>query len=231
MNLILWMLLGHSLGDFYFQTKRMASEKGKYLFKHVIVYTATMMVIYWLVTRSHAVVFLGLIVMSSHFLIDRINLFLNRKYPNTALLIFILDQAFHLVILIGFLVVYDEVVIIGDQANHVLLLTTIIFYLIMPSSTLIDKVLSTVNKDQFPKIFVLDEGTVIGILERMLILVMGISGSISGIGLLVAAKTMVRYGQFDDPEKDSNFRSKYLIGTLLSVLIGFILYLCFDWLK
>lgn len=231
MNLILWMMLGHVLGDFYFQTNRMASEKEKYLVIHITVYTAIILVIYWLLTWSNDVIVLGIIVLSTHFLIDMANHCISRKHPNMVLLIFVLDQILHMVILISFIVINGDAVVIKGQVNQGLLLTTIFLYLIMPSSILIDKVLSTVNKDQLSIMFVLDEGTVIGILERMLILVMGISGSISGIGFLIAAKTMVRYGQFDDNEKSSNFRSKYLIGTLSSVLLGFILYLCFDCLK
>ncbi|MFV0381954.1 MAG: DUF3307 domain-containing protein [Breznakia sp.] len=231
MNLILAMLLAHSLGDFYFQTNRMASKKEKYIVGHIIIYTATIMMIYWLMTRSKDVVVLGILVLISHFLIDWLNLYISKKNLNISLLIFILDQILHVAVLISFLIMYDGIVVIKEQVNHILLFITIILYLIMPSSILIDKVLCTVDKDPSLKRFLLDEGTVIGILERMLILVMGISGSINGIGFLIAAKTMVRYGQFDDQGKNNNFRSKYLIGTLLSVLLGFLLYVCFDWIK
>lgn len=231
MNLIIAMFLGHVLGDFYFQTNKMASKKDKYIVSHVIIYTVTIMTIYWLMTRSKDVIVLGLFVLMTHFLIDWFNQYINKKNQNISVLTFIIDQTLHIAILTTFLVMYDGIVVIKEQVNTVLLLTTIILYLIMPSSILIDKVLEMVNKVQSPKMFKLDEGTVIGILERLLILVMGISGTLSGIGFLIAAKTMVRYGQFDNNGKDNNFRSKYLIGTLLSVLLGFVLYLCFAWVK
>lgn len=126
---------------------------------------------------------------------------------------------------------FDSIILSNEHVNNLLWLAVTISYLIMPSSILIDKVLCMFSKSKSTKKFELDEGTIIGILERMLILAMGVSGSINGIGFLIAAKTMVRYGQFDDKEKGTNFRSKYLIGTLLSVLLGLVLYLSFVWIK
>lgn len=67
-----------------------------------------------------------------------------------------------------------------------------------------------------------DTGTVIGIIERLLIVVLALSSSINSIAIIVATKTMVRYGQFDNAD---DFRTKYLIGTLTSILVGVSLYL------
>lgn len=234
MNLILAMLLGHALGDFYFQTNDMVSKKKENIVKHVIIYTITIVLIYWFMTKSKDVIILGIIVSISHFTIDSLNVYISKKIDNhqhVGFLTFILDQILHISVLIIYLVMFDSIIVPEEHVNNFLLLTVIISYLIMPSSILVDKVLCMINKSKSSKKFELDEGTVIGILERMLILVMGVSGSINGIGFLIAAKTMVRYGQFDDKEKDGNFRSKYLIGTLLSVLLGFVLYLSFVWTK
>lgn len=234
MNLILAMLLGHALGDFYFQTNDMVSKKKESIVKHVLIYTIIIVLIYWFMTKSKNVVVLGIIVLISHFTIDNLNVYVSKKMDNlqqVKLLTFLLDQILHISILIIYIAMFDYLTVSEVHVNNFLLFAVIISYLIMPSSILIDKVLYMVNKDKSVKKFELDEGTVIGILERMLILAMGVSGSINGIGFLIAAKTMVRYGQFDDKEKDTNFRSKYLIGTLLSVLLGFVLYLTFVWIK
>lgn len=234
MNLILAMLLGHALGDFYFQTNDMVSKKKESIVKHVLIYTIIIVLIYWFMTKSKNVLVLGIIVFISHFIIDNLNVYVSKKTENhqqVKLLTFILDQVLHVSILIIYIAMFDCLIVSEVHVNDFLLFAVIISYLIMPSSILIDKVLCMVNKDKTVKKFELDEGTVIGILERMLILTMGVSGSINGIGFLIAAKTMVRYGQFDDKEKDNNFRSKYLIGTLLSVLLGFVLYLSFVWIK
>ncbi len=234
MNLILAMLLGHALGDFYFQTNDMVSKKKESIVKHVLIYTIIIVLIYWFMTKSKNVVVLGIIVLISHFTIDNLNVYVSKKMDNhqqVKLLTFLLDQVLHISILIIYIAMFDYLTVSEVHVNDFLLFAVIISYLIMPSSILIDKVLCMVNKDKSVKKFEIDEGTVIGILERMLILAMGVSGSINGIGFLIAAKTMVRYGQFDDKEKDTNFRSKYLIGTLLSVLLGFVLYLSFVWIK
>lgn len=102
----------------------------------------------------------------------------------------------------------------------------------MPSSIIVSKVIGMITIDDSSNTFKLDEGTIIGILERLLIFVMGITGNLSGIGFLIAAKTMVRYGEFDSKIGVVNaFRAKYLIGTLTSVLLGVVFSLIFVALK
>ena len=93
-------------------------------------------------------------------------------------------------------------------------------------TTVVSKTLALVNDDYVVE-FKVDEGTIIGILERMLILLLGFTNAIGGIGFVIAAKTMVRYGQFDDKDTEfhKSFRTKYLIGTLTSVLLALIGYL------
>lgn len=235
MNLILTMLLGHVLGDFYFQTNEMVCKKKESIFKHVTIYTFTISLIYWFMTKSLATtIVFGIIILISHLVIDSLSAFIYKKYNDNqqlVLMTFIFDQILHISILIIFLRVHNNLIISEGQVNNILLFTVIVLYLIMPSSILIDRVLCVVTKSRSFKSFELDEGTVIGILERMLILVMGVSGTISGIGFIIAAKTMVRYGQFDHKGQNNNFRSKYLIGTLLSVLLGFVLYLFLLWAK
>ena len=55
-------------------------------------------------------------------------------------------------------------------------------------------------------------GFVIGILERLIILTLGLLGEFGAVGLVLAAKGLARFEQL----KDKNFAEKYLIGTLLA---------------
>ncbi len=59
-------------------------------------------------------------------------------------------------------------------------------------------------------------GATIGILERLLVVTLMISGATLAIGLVVAAKTLARFKQLD--ERD--FAESYLLGTLASVAIA-----------
>lgn len=62
-------------------------------------------------------------------------------------------------------------------------------------------------------------GKYIGILERFLIAVFIIIGAYPGLVLLGAFKTLTRFRQFED----KSFAEKYLIGTLLSIVLGIIM--------
>lgn len=73
------------------------------------------------------------------------------------------------------------------------------------------------NYDSTKDGFYFDSGTIIGIIERLLIIAIALTGSINSIAIIIAAKTMVRYGQF---EGDNGFRAKYLVGTLSSIFMG-----------
>lgn len=62
-------------------------------------------------------------------------------------------------------------------------------------------------------------GKYIGILERFLIAVFIIIDAYQGLVLLGAFKTLTRFRQFED----KSFAEKYLIGTLLSIVLGIII--------
>lgn len=59
-------------------------------------------------------------------------------------------------------------------------------------------------------------GRYIGYLERFIIFLLCLFDSISTIGFILAAKTLVRYKDINNNE--DNFQEKYLIGTLLSTI-------------
>jgi len=59
-------------------------------------------------------------------------------------------------------------------------------------------------------------GATIGVLERLLIVVLVLTGSEAAIGFVVAAKTLARFRQLDDRD----FAEYYLLGTLASVAIA-----------
>ncbi|HZK72111.1 MAG TPA: DUF3307 domain-containing protein, partial [Clostridia bacterium] len=59
-------------------------------------------------------------------------------------------------------------------------------------------------------------GYLIGVLERVIILTLGLNGQIGAIGFVLAAKSLARFNQLND----KSFAEKYLVGTLLSVAIA-----------
>lgn len=74
------------------------------------------------------------------------------------------------------------------------------------------------RKEEQEEIEVAKIGSWIGILEREIILLLGLLGQYGAIGFVLTAKSLARYKQL---EKKA-FAEKYLVGTLLSCLIAFI---------
>ena len=58
--------------------------------------------------------------------------------------------------------------------------------------------------------------SLIGVLERIIILTLWLNGQLGAIGFVLAAKSLARFNQLSD----RNFAEKYLVGTLLSVVIA-----------
>lgn len=61
-------------------------------------------------------------------------------------------------------------------------------------------------------------GRIIGKLERIIISILVLSNQFGAIGFVLTAKSIARYKQLEDKK----FAEKYLVGTLTSVLIAFI---------
>lgn len=61
-------------------------------------------------------------------------------------------------------------------------------------------------------------GRYIGILERILIVIFIVQNLFQGLALIIAMKTLTRFKQFED----KRFAEYYLIGTLLSLIIGIV---------
>jgi hypothetical protein len=64
-------------------------------------------------------------------------------------------------------------------------------------------------------------GALIGKLERLLVVVFIISGQVEGIGFLVAAKSILRFGEISQA-KDRNVSEYIIIGTFLSFAWGIV---------
>lgn len=61
-------------------------------------------------------------------------------------------------------------------------------------------------------------GRWIGILEREIILILGLMGQYGAIGFVLTAKSLARFNQLND----QSFAEKYLVGTLLSSFLAIV---------
>ena len=109
--------------------------------------------------------------------------------------------------------------------GRVLLLAAAYWYTCCGGASLVRRVLDLVPVSEAPKggkdaitvpAVELSRGLVIGVLERALALTLVLASQFSALGLILAAKAIVRYQALDDRD----FAEYVLIGTLTSLLIA-----------
>ncbi|WP_010227645.1 DUF3307 domain-containing protein [Gillisia marina] len=231
MLILIQLLLAHLLTDFVLQPNSWIKHKRKYKAK------SHFLIIHALIAGVLTVVFLqklewwyiGLVISVTHFLIDWWKL--NQKKDN--LKYFILDQVFHLIIIVAVWLYlingFSNILpFLKELLNSIGLLAVIGAYLfvIFPAGFLIGKATKKWQneiKESHQKNSLDDAGRYIGIFERILVLTFILTNNFSAIGFLIAAKSILRFS--DKSESGARKQTEYvLIGTLISftitILIG-----------
>lgn len=233
--ILIKLIAAHLVGDFILQTDKLCADKFsnnkalryRALSVHALVHAALayLFVAQW---NNWAV---PLVIGASHFLIDLVKTLFKRK----DLVGFVCDQLAHYcVIVVLWLIVfanhdYNQAEKI-HSANFWLIATTYIAVL-SPTSVLIksfieyEKWLPTdASLKGLP-----NAGKWIGYLERILILTFIFTGNIEGVGFLLAAKSVFRFGELNRA-KDIKTTEYVLIGTFTSFTIAIMLGFGVDWL-
>lgn len=238
------LMIGHLLGDFYFQTNKLADNKKKsfaYTVLHCLVYSLTLFVVLTITTGKLVEYILPtLLIGALHLLVDGIKCGIYKcvNLDKKELPIFITDQLIHIGILfvinclytvkysVDWIPVVSENFLISMQNAPVIIfafllcgkpaaiIVSLVFGLIPKTIEKADAgnvVIIGSNKQENVRI-----GSWIGILEREIILILGLLGQYGAIGFVIAAKSLARHSQLNEPA----FAEKYLIGTLLSSLIA-----------
>jgi hypothetical protein len=221
----LWLiklLLSHLLTDFILQPNKWIQKRKQFHFAAIELY------LHGLLTGILAWIFIGwqywmiaLIITISHIIIDGW-----KSYQKDNLAIFIIDQFLHLLVIVGcwlFIFFYWDNILLAwqDLSNNVKFwkMATAIVFLTMPAGILIGKMTSHWRENIIDSESLASAGKWIGIVERIIILIFVIYSQYSAIGLLVAAKGIIRFNEKDRPE----IKTEYLvIGTLLSIAIAII---------
>ena len=221
----LWLIkliLSHLLTDFILQPNKWIQNRKEKHFASFYLY------VHGMLTAILAWIFIGwqywgvaLIIMISHILID-----VWKSYRKENLFYFITDQLLHLVIILscwlyiffnrtGITLKWHE---INTNAAFWKIATGIIF-LTMPAGILIGKMTKHWREDIPDAESLENAGKWIGIAERIIIVIFVVNHEYVAIGLLVAAKAIIRFNEKDRPE----IKTEYLvIGTLLSMLIAIV---------
>ena len=226
------LLFAHILSDFFIQTKSLCKGKNKSLknrIQHLLVHSTIHAVTTYLLVGQLNNWIVPLTVFTAHLIIDWINT--SKEEDNAK--VFIIDQLAHLTIIAllwNFITESHPLSDIWNESNwnNMQIWRILIGYALMlkPSSVLLKLLLkkwgSLASDESLPK-----AGEWIGYLERILILTFVMTNNVEGVGFLLAAKSVFRFGELKDA-KDVKTTEYILVGTFTSftiaILTGFILY-------
>ena len=246
MQLLALLYLAHIFGDFYFQPSSWVEDryekhlKSIRLYQHVFIHAFFVCTILLCAGYSLDVVLYGsAFILITHLFIDVVKSHL----PRTSTYFFI-DQIMHLMMLVimwGCITnQYDEVmeylllkvdyklVVVLIAYTIVLKPTAIIISMLLEQWSDIAKGASNNNEDKIDSCVtkadgeymksLVSAGKIIGMVERVLILTFVLLNQFAGVGFLLAAKSVFRFG--DLKEKNDHKMTEYvMLGTLLSVTI------------
>ena len=232
-SLMTLFLLGHILGDFYFQTDKMAENKNKYkgatkhVFFHGFVYFVCMGAVL-LAGVEFSKDLLRVLVLSGvlHLAIDFLKRF--SKFRRT----FSLDQLAHIVSLVVLWCIWGEYLTIRDWVhfelpylqNSAALVSLGLLTILKPIGILVAKgdIWDFSQNKTPPNDSQQNAGRMIGYLERIIIFFLILNAQYGAIAFVMAAKSVARFPEISNGGEGRSQAEYYLIGTLISVTSVFI---------
>jgi hypothetical protein len=223
--ILLKLLVSHILADFFLQPSKWVEHRNKLHFKTIFIYLhasiAAGLALLLLFNLQYWWVFP--IILITHSLIDGI-----KSYLPEQIRYFLLDQAFHLVVLFAIWLAISEtnLAFIVQKLNtpKAWLILSSYLFILSPTSILIGKITSKLTriKETTSGSDYENSGRWIGWIERLAILSFILFGHFEAIGFLVAAKSIFRYGDIKN-STDKIITQYVLIGSLLSFSIAIFL--------
>ncbi|MGY0583999.1 MAG: DUF3307 domain-containing protein [Paraglaciecola chathamensis] len=232
MTLFLLMIVAHVLGDFYLQRNQWVACRNTHhyaswgLCKHVLSHLVLLVIAVWLAGDLSAKAWIAIVLIGfSHLLID-----IWKSYQADKLIYFLLDQLFHVLIIALAAWVLSGADI--EQIKNQLLSLLTVKYLAIGCAYVIAcrpvSIAISIALDQYTvqlkdkQTGLASAGRWIGYLERCLIISFVLIGQFAGVGFLLAAKTIFRFGDLTK-EKDMKLTEYMMLGTLLSFSCALIL--------
>lgn len=224
--ILLKLLCAHLCSDFILQTDSINSGKREPGFKgiaYLLLHSITHAVTAYLFVADWSCWLIPVIIFISHFIID----WAKCKYCQNSLSTFLADQFMHIAVIVA---LWFSLYGAGLEISYlnafcsakVWLVFTAYLLMLRPSSILLGLFLQqwtppSSNAQSLPK-----AGQWIGYIERILILTFVLVGSLEGVGFLLAAKSVFRFGELNKA-KEIRTTEYVLIGTFASFTIAILI--------
>lgn len=225
--LLLKLLLAHLVGDFVLQTKQLILRRGEnvlYLLLHAFIHVLLLFLVFF--PAISAAWFAILSIGIAHLAIDSLKVWAEKRWPHKPVTLFVTDQALHIAVIIAVVIRIHgfPLTLIEPISIAKLLLYLIAFIILAVVSPIFLRLFFTKwNQEQMVQNkrtqTLFDAGMLIGIMERLMIVFFIQLGFLEGIGFLLAAKSIFRFGDLTNA-KDTKFTEYVLVGTLTSFLIA-----------
>lgn len=220
MIILVKLIIAHFIGDFLLQPTAWVKDKeakkaqSKYLFIHILIHGLIVLLLLW----DFNYWLLALLLMILHGVIDIVKLYAQNQNNKTRW--FLIDQILHIISISALWVFFLKPEINLNQilssseiwiyASALLLITVVSGIVMRELMSSWSKNLGGNNDESLN-----NAGKYIGMLERLFVFVFVITGNWEGIGFLLAAKSVFRFGDLKE-SKDRKLTEYILIGTLLS---------------
>lgn len=229
--LLVTLIIAHLVSDFFLQTMSWVNDrnthhfKAKKLYLHVLVHGVVSAVILALWEYSYGWQQLSTVLLStaaimlSHYLID-----IAKSYSNKGVVPFLLDQIAHIAVIIALCIYITDnqslIAYVSALATNPKVLWVVCGYLIIlsPSAVFIRMMLERLTANFSSEGSLPLAGQSIGMIERVLMLSFILLDQFAGLGFLLAAKSVFRFGDLS-ASKDKKLTEYVMLGTLLSVSV------------
>ena len=227
-------LIPHALGDFYWQSDKLAQKKAKsyrYVMLHSLLYFLVF-IICMLPFWSMPLIATALILATSHLLVDSIKFMYAIKWKENQVT-YSIDQLIHILCIAaasGYLVIVgyelsmlptikNALATVVTDFEALLMWTGFVLLLLKPANITIRQITEKYRPGYDNSENSGNAGALIGSLERLIIALLLSIGQYAAIGLVLTAKSVARYNKISE---DKQFAEYYLLGTLTSTLYAVI---------
>lgn len=227
MSILLRLLLAHIIADFFLQTKWMVEGKengGKRSMRMLTLHSIIHSLMAYLIVGEWSLWYIAIVIFVTHFIIDWCKIMFRGKSVSA----FLIDQLSHVVVLfmLWVTILPGSISDIFKEGIDILpdnIWMIVVAYAIMlhPSAILMSLLLKRWQLSSFSNSSLPEAGKWIGYLERILILTFVITDNMEGVGFLLAAKSVFRFGDLNKA-KDIKTTEYVMLGTMTSFAIAII---------